>query len=463
MSMTGTLDSRAEKFHHEALMYAGDDGFLAGTLPFIREGIAAQEPVMVAVAAERIRELTQALGSDAQAVRFVDMRQIGHNPARIIPAWVDWVEGVSPDGRPVRGIGEPVWAGRSSDELVECERHEALLNLVLEKHSQLRLLCPYDVDHLDPPALEVGQRTHRLVLNGGESLMSDLYQGTARSSLPYQAPLPPAPGDRIELDFGAGQGLEMREVVAGCAVAAGLPTLRQADLEWAVTELLTNSIRHGGGRGTVRVWEDSAGIVCEVQDRGHLDDPLVGRYRPALPGADARGLWLVNQICNLVQVRSSELGTVVRIHVSRAEGPREVGGVPLLSDQLLTALDRFAREVERRLSQRDRSLLWRLSPGAESLLMRLPDEGVRWVDLPRLLATNSSGVQALEMELESLGLLNRPVAADAVVRLLPSVKGRRLRDAVTVARRTVLEGMVTRLPAAALAEVGAVLGDWAAR
>ncbi|MGC1184122.1 MAG: sensor histidine kinase [Candidatus Dormiibacterota bacterium] len=461
--MTSTLEPRAEKFHHEALMYAGDEGFRAGTLPFIREGIAAREPVMVALAADRIRELTRALGSDAKAVRFVDIRQIGYNPARIIPAWVDWVEAVSPDGRPVRGIGEPVWAGRSSDELVECERHEALLNLVLEKHSQLRLLCPYDVDQLDPLALEVGRRTHPLVLQGGQSLNSELYPGTGHISQLHQVPLPAPPAGRIELEFGAGQGPEVRQVVARCAVSAELPTMRRADLEWAVTELLTNSIRHGGGRGTIRVWEDSAGIVCEVQDRGRLDDPLVGRYRPKFPGAEVRGLWLVNQICNLVQVRSSEVGTVVRIHVSRAEGPREVGGVPLLSDQLLTALDRFAREVERRLSQSDRSLLWRLTPGAESFLMRLPDGGVRRTDLPRLLATDSSGVQELQTELEALGLLHQRAEADAVVRLLPTAKAGRLREAVTAARRAVLERMVSRLPAATLAEVESALGGWAAR
>ncbi len=463
MHATGAPGEISEQFRHEALMYAGDEGFLAGTLPFIRAGVAAGEPVMVAVAPDRIQKLTEALGSDAEAVRFVDMRQIGGNPARIIPAWVDWVEEVSRDGRAIRGIGEPVWPERSADELAECERHEALLNLVLAKHSQLRLLCPYDVTQLDPAALEVGHRTHPLVLREGQSQAGDVYPGLERVAQPHEASLPPPPELVDEIEFNAGQGLEARDFVARRATLAGLPTLRRADLEWAVTELVTNSIRHGGGRGTLRFWQDGAGVVCEVQDQGHIDDPLIGRERPALAAAQGRGLWLVNQICNLVQIRSTAVGTTVRIHVSRAEGPREVGGLPLLSDQLLTAIDRFALEAERQLSQRDRSLLWRLSPGAESLLMGLPDSGTRAADLPQPLATSRSALLALRTELESAGLIIQRPEPAGMVRLLPTAKARRLRLAVTTSRRTVLEGVVARLPADALADVGSALGHWAGR
>ena len=40
-------------------------------------------------------------------------------------------------------------------------------------------------------------------------------------------------------------------------------------------------------------------------------DPLAGRERPAGLGDAGRGLWIVNQLCDLVQVR----GGVVRLHV----------------------------------------------------------------------------------------------------------------------------------------------------
>ena len=34
------------------------------------------------------------------------------------------------------------------------------------------------------------------------------------------------------------------------------------------------------------------------------------------PTPAARGLWLANRLCDLVQVRSGEQGTVVRLHVT---------------------------------------------------------------------------------------------------------------------------------------------------
>ena len=126
-------------FHHEALLYEGPDDFLAGALPFIREGLERGEPVLVAVGAEKIAALRDALGPSDAA--FVDMAVLGHNPARIIPAWRDFR--ARHDG-PIRGIGEPIWAGRGGAELVECQLHEALLNLAFDGADEFRLLCPYD-------------------------------------------------------------------------------------------------------------------------------------------------------------------------------------------------------------------------------------------------------------------------------------------------------------------------------
>src|SRR4051812_16458022 len=116
-------------FRHEAMLYDGPDTFLAGATPFIRDAVAANEPIMVAVGAEKIDLLRSHLGEDAAGVVFADMAEAGANPARIIPAWQDFVDQRSGSGRPMRGIGEPIWADRSADELVECQCHEALLNM----------------------------------------------------------------------------------------------------------------------------------------------------------------------------------------------------------------------------------------------------------------------------------------------------------------------------------------------
>jgi anti-sigma regulatory factor (Ser/Thr protein kinase) len=84
----------------------------------------------------------------------------------------------------------------------------------------------------------------------------------------------------------------------------------------AVNELATNSMRHGGGRGVLSVWQENGTLLCEVTDRGHIADPLAGRERPPDARGGGRGLWLVNHLCDLVQVRSLHGGNVIRLHMS---------------------------------------------------------------------------------------------------------------------------------------------------
>src|SRR5687767_11656569 len=105
-------------FRHEALLYEGDDGFVDVTAPFLREGIERGEPALVVVSGPKIGMLRDELGADARHVRFAEMGQVGANPARIIPAWQDFLD--DHPGEIVRGIGEPIYPVRSPTELDEC-------------------------------------------------------------------------------------------------------------------------------------------------------------------------------------------------------------------------------------------------------------------------------------------------------------------------------------------------------
>jgi anti-sigma regulatory factor (Ser/Thr protein kinase) len=299
-------------FRHEALLYAGESGFVAGILPFIREGLAADEPMLVVVSEDKIDLLRQGLGRDADTVHFADMASVGNNPARIIPAWYDFVS--ENPGRRLRGIGEPIWAGRSAEELIECQRHESLLNVAFAEAPAWWLLCPYDTDLLDPEVIAEARRSHPFVGDGCTRSESLDYRGLDRSGEPFDAPLPEPPVDCPEIEFGAGAMQPVRAFVAQHA-GADLAPERTADLILAVTEAATNSVRYGGGHGALRIWRDDHDLICEVRDHGHLEYPLVGRRRPAVDTVEGRGIWLVHQLCDLVQIRSSSSGgTVVRMH-----------------------------------------------------------------------------------------------------------------------------------------------------
>lgn len=67
----------------------------------------------------------------------------------------------------------------------------------------------------------------------------------------------------------------------------------------------------------IEVWHTSEEILCEVRDQGHIPDPMAGRVRHD-PDERGHGLWLVNLVCDLVELRSGAGGTTVRMHMRRA-------------------------------------------------------------------------------------------------------------------------------------------------
>lgn len=304
-------------FQHRALIYGGADEYLAGTIPFLKAALKAGQPVLVAVGREQTKWLEAELGRDCEAVRFLPMEEVGRNPASIIPLWRDFVDEYA--GQPVRGIGEPIWAARSPAALEECHRHEALLNVAFAEDHDFALLCPYDAASLPSHVLERMAVAHRHVGREGSPGFDpglDCLAGT----------LPPPATAPETYAFGL-EGLgEVRSRVTRAAERAGIGSRGVADLVTAASELAANSVMHGGGTGTLRLWRDGETLLTEVEDSGRIEDPLVGRRRPDVTQEGGRGLWLANQLCELVQIRSDKRRTVVRLHFpagarAAAEGP----------------------------------------------------------------------------------------------------------------------------------------------
>ena len=304
-------DHHDDAFVHEAFLYADDDEFVRGTSAFLQEGLAAGEPALVVVAQRKIDMLRESLGPAADAVMFADMADIGANPARIIPAWDEFVRSHVGDVR-LRGIGEPIFPGRSTDEVRECQLHESLLNVAFEDGRPWWLVCPYNTAVLPADVIEEAHRSHPFV--GGRA--NGLYRGVGAVSL-LDDPLPAPPPTRREISFGAGPVRDLRHAVADACEDFGLRPERAHDLMLAVSELASNSVKHGGGHGVLRIWDTGDTVVCEVADEGRLADPMVGRMRPVLDEHSGRGVWLVHNVCDLVQIRTSDAGTVVRVHVRR--------------------------------------------------------------------------------------------------------------------------------------------------
>jgi anti-sigma regulatory factor (Ser/Thr protein kinase) len=310
---TGTTPVPAG-FDHEALFYRGTADFLAGVLPFLREGLARGEAVVVAEPRDRLDLIREALGDDAAGVDFLDMAEIGANPPRIIAVWAAAVDEHVGSGRGLRGLGEPAWHGRRTVELVECQLHELLLNVAFDAGPAWRLMCPYDEELLPRTVCRGALRAHPVrATSRGRLPSADYARDGHVAALAEPLPRPRPREGVLSGRYGPADLPAVRRTVVHWARTCGLSEDQVEALQLAASELATNSVRHGGGGGTVAMWAEPGAAMVEFSDAGQLRDPLAGRRHPSLEQECGRGLYLVNQLCDLVQVRTSPRGTTARV------------------------------------------------------------------------------------------------------------------------------------------------------
>jgi DcmR-like sensory protein len=308
--LEGDAMSTRTGYRHEALLYRGAADFEDKVSRFLREGARLGEPMLVAVCEPRLGGLRAALAGERDLIEFVDMAELGANPAAIIPRWLRFVE--SAGGRPVRGVGEPIWCSRSPAELLECQLHEALLNLAVPEETPFRLLCPYDETALSQPVLGECEATHPWIgeeepRRPSRSYAQERVQALLRSPLGEPPAAVPAltvrPADVHQIYAW------LREQADELGADAGRGRLLAA----VMTDLVEENVLTDDRPVRLRIWRDDERMVGEVCTDRPLDDPLLGR-RAAAAAGPGRALWLANHICDLTQVRGDERGTVLRVH-----------------------------------------------------------------------------------------------------------------------------------------------------
>ncbi|GAA3667120.1 sensor histidine kinase [Nonomuraea antimicrobica] len=307
----------ADPFAHPALFYRGDREYTAATTAFVRDGLAAGDPVAVAVPGPRLALIAAALGADAGDVLMLDMIEAGRNPGRLIPAVLRAFADRHPD-RHVRIVGEPAWPGHTAAEHAACAQHEALINLSFTGR-RATILCPYDVAGLGADVIADAARTHPVLRDASGEWRSADYapeQVVDEHNRPFGEPW-----KYVLLSFDHTNLPAARALAAQEAAAMGFAGDRLDDIRLVVAELGANSLDHGGGWGRLRVWTEDGRLVCEVSDAGHITDPLAGR-RPADPRhPGSRGLLIVNLLSDLVRVHTRVGATSTRVYFDPAVGP----------------------------------------------------------------------------------------------------------------------------------------------
>lgn len=300
---------------HAAFLYRDPTGYLATTVPFVLDGLAAGQPVAVAVPRANLDLLREAIAEHDPAavkrVRWLDQTVDGRNPGRIIPTLLRRFGAE----RNARIVNEAVWSGRDDAAYPACVQHEALLNQAFADWEAI-ILCPYAADELTEDVLADAARTHPVVVSSSQVTRSAEY--APEQAVRDRAPLPDAPGTASSTTVrGADDIGPARTEATRHGAAAGLDPDRVDDVALTVTELVTNSLQHGGGTATLRIWDEPSWFVCEVADRGVLTDPLAGQL-PALPDQErGRGLLVVNMCADLVRTHATGTGTVSRAYFGR--------------------------------------------------------------------------------------------------------------------------------------------------
>ncbi|MFC5748917.1 anti-sigma factor RsbA family regulatory protein [Actinomadura rugatobispora] len=304
-----------EPFTHRVLPYDGMDDYLAGALPFLRDGIDSGDRVIVVTPPAGELLLRDALGPAAGAVEFTESSRWYAHPCRTLSDCLGQAEALAWQGRRLRLLGEPAWTGRDPLEVLEWQRVEALVNVAFSG-TGASLLCAY-ARGLPPGVVAASHRTHPETLKGDKALANPRYMDPwAYSAECDRAPLndPPAGAETLPVDLP--DLYWVRQWVVDCARRVPLGGDGLQRLLVAVTEVVTNAMRHGHPPIVLRMWADPAdrSLVCQVTDAGRWApgaDP--GLIPPRYGGPGMFGLWAVRLLCSIVQIRTDDHGTTVRL------------------------------------------------------------------------------------------------------------------------------------------------------
>jgi anti-sigma regulatory factor (Ser/Thr protein kinase) len=321
--MNGLAHHALPEIWHAALPYRSTAEFEDAACRFAQDAARVDAAVLIACSTSPLSRMQAQLGGMGERVTWLDISDPGANPGRMIHAISRFADQQA--GRPAWCVQEAAWPSRPADELWEVIRYEALMNLALTKlgpprpavASPVRVLCPYHVG-LPPEVVACAAATHPLTASDGRWQPSPRYRlEPGRHLVPplCDQPLPPPPSDALEVSY-RDDLASVRSLVFAGARAAGLSSGRASDLLMAVGELTANTRAHTSGSGALTMWATRTAVICEVRDSGHITDPLAGQLRPgpaALGGG--RGLWVVHQLCDLVQMRTGADGTTVRVHM----------------------------------------------------------------------------------------------------------------------------------------------------
>ena len=305
---------------HEVGFYRSDAEFGALIVPFVEEGTAAGQPVIIGYD-DRKASLLRAWLDDPAAVTFITGTSLYATPARAIASYWELFEELTTAGAPRIRIAGDVPHEGNGGRFAGWDRYESAANTVWDRFP-VWSRCLYDVTTAAPCVLDIAARTHpRIVSPSGQDQPSRRYQDLADFE-----PLPPDP-DPLErsapaIEMTDPSAAQVRHAVT--SIGGGLvPDTALQDLMIGVGEAVSNARQHGCPPVTARISAGSGRILVHVHDTGPGPaDPLAGLVPLwARSGRQEGGLWLIHMLdLDAARIRSRD-GFTVRLAAGHPARP----------------------------------------------------------------------------------------------------------------------------------------------
>jgi anti-sigma regulatory factor (Ser/Thr protein kinase) len=113
----------------------------------------------------------------------------------------------------------------------------------------------------------------------------------------------------FDLPFDAGMLVALRTAIQAHARRVGMGEERAMEVVLAVHELMANAIRHGAGKGRLRVWQANGALYCRIDDEGGPGLAGQGTSPESYPVRPGHGLWVVRQVADQMEVSPGPGGT----------------------------------------------------------------------------------------------------------------------------------------------------------
>lgn len=355
--MTATTERAARRGGtHELVLHDGDAELVDLMVPFLRDGAAAGDrlvvlgdPRFVTALLAAVPELSE--GPGLQVLAEPDTDRV---PARDLHRFERMLGGAGP-AAPAAPAGRPAPRFRVANQMPamtaarwpEWRRYEAAVNVVLEPSGAWGT-CGYDTGRLERGMVADLRASHPSVRTAdgcGPSAPFAELAGRVRGYL--DVPPLPVEGTEPTLVMARATPVRARQAVRELAVRAGLPRAAQEAVVLATNEAVANAHLHGRPPVVLRAWvtegagpgstdtsRSAAGtsgsaastagradpasgrLTVAVSDTGPGPHPLVGMV-PVDRDGTGGGLWIVHLLLPEVHHRTGPEGYTVTFAVDR--------------------------------------------------------------------------------------------------------------------------------------------------